>query len=469
MLDSEQIIINQARKIDSIIDYNTVVALLGTPPSLDPRPNFVNLHELRMHVARVLKKLPCPQSAVNGWSGAVMSPPMYALIDGTPFNFNIAPATDVPYFPPIYEADGITLIPYKREQTLSITANFKRAKNYNDTWTNIFRAVYDTHDAHVHDAFKVAPTTVSATVGWNSTMSLNNIFDQLMTPYGKPTPDAMRQNNLNFLAPYNPQDPPEILFKRCTDCQEIAIIAKVPYTAEQLLMNVINLLQRCGIYTRDLEDWDQKPDADKTWILIRPFIQAAYQRQLQLGQTTAVMSGYASKNRYAGLMTDKEISGDNTVETIAGTINTHMANLSAQTAASIEANAAQFNVLIQQLAAHGTHLQQQQQAMMQQMALLTMAPQQQRAPARTAQATIPKVIPQAIPNALVPQYPPIMQQQHQYQQNYQQPRGGRYEGQASARGGYNGRGRNGGYGRGAVDVDMADTITYPCCMLEEIR
>ena len=75
-----------------------------------------------------------------------------------------------------------------------------------------------------------------------------------MLTYGKPTPDAMRQNNLNFLTPYNPQETPEILFKQCRDCQEIAIIAKVPYTKEQLLMNVVYLLHQCGLYTRDLED-----------------------------------------------------------------------------------------------------------------------------------------------------------------------------------------------------------------------
>ena len=98
-----------------------------------------------------------------------------------------------------------------------------------------------------------------------------------MSTYRKPTLDAMRQNNLNFLAPYNPQEPPAILFKCCTDCQEIAIIAKVPYTPEQLLMNVVDLLHRCSLYTRDLEDWDHCVDADKTWMHIRPFIQEAYQ------------------------------------------------------------------------------------------------------------------------------------------------------------------------------------------------
>ena len=101
---------------------------------------------------------------------------MYALINGTPFDFNIAPATDVADFPPVYAVDGITIIPYKRKQTFSINAKFKRAKNYNNTWNNIFRAVYDTLDLHFHDAFKVAPATAPGTVWWNSTMTLNDIF-----------------------------------------------------------------------------------------------------------------------------------------------------------------------------------------------------------------------------------------------------------------------------------------------------
>jgi hypothetical protein len=78
-----------------------------------------------------------------------------------------------------------------------------------------------------------------------------------MVTYGKPYPYTMHQNNPNFLAPYNPQDPPELLFKKCEDSQEIAIIPKVPYTNKQLLINVINLLTHCGIYMRDMEDWDR--------------------------------------------------------------------------------------------------------------------------------------------------------------------------------------------------------------------
>jgi hypothetical protein len=184
----------------------------------------------------------------------------------------------------------------------------------------------------------------------------------------------MHQNNLNFLAACNLQEPLKLLFKRCTNCQEVGIIAKVPYTNKQLLMNVINLLMRCGMYTHNKEDWDRKPNANKTWIYLRPFIQKAYQQRLQMGTMMAAQGRYVTNNQFAGLAANDEISDNGTAETIAGmiadTITSHMAFLSAQTAASLETNASQINASLQQLAANNNQLHQQQQIMMQQMAML---------------------------------------------------------------------------------------------------
>ena len=84
--------------MDATITYDTDVGLLANPPSLGSRLNFFNLHELRLHYALALKKVLCPQSAVNGWSGAVLSPAMYALIKTRPFNWSIA-TTPIPEFP----------------------------------------------------------------------------------------------------------------------------------------------------------------------------------------------------------------------------------------------------------------------------------------------------------------------------------------------------------------------------------
>jgi hypothetical protein len=114
-------------------------------------------------------------------------------------------------------------------------------------------------------------------------------------------------------------------------------------------MNVIELLTRCRLYQRDLEDWERKPDAEKTWLNLRPFIQEAYQRHLASGQMTTSQGGYTSPNCFVAFAnaTDKEVSEDDTAETITTTINSHMANLSAQTAASFDANATQINASLQ--------------------------------------------------------------------------------------------------------------------------
>jgi hypothetical protein len=72
-------------------------------------------------------------------------------------------------------------------------------------------------------------------------------------------------------------------------------------------------------------------------------------------------------------MEDDEFSDNDMAETIAGTINSHMANLSMQTTASIKASATQINApLLQlQLAGNNNQLNLQQQAILQQMAMLS--------------------------------------------------------------------------------------------------
>jgi hypothetical protein len=163
-----------------------------------------------------------------------------------------------------------------------------------------------------------------------------------------------------------------------TDCKEIAIVAKVPYTNEQLLMNVVDLFMRSGAYARNMDDWEQKPTANQTYFNLRPFIQATYQCRLASGVITATASGYATNDQFAGLTAEDDIddmSDAGTTETIVNTINTHMANLSAsvltQTTASNKANAAQLKTSMQQIATNETQRNREHALMMQQFAMIS--------------------------------------------------------------------------------------------------
>jgi hypothetical protein len=244
-----------------------------------------------------------------------------------------------------------------------------------DTGVNVYRACFNILDSHVSNAYKTAPAGSPHTVGWNSTMLPNKIFDQLMLTYGKPTPNAVRQNNVMFFSAYNPQDPPKLLFKRITDCQEVAITAKVPYTTEQLLMNVVNLFTRAGIYARDMDDWERKPPNEQTYYNLRPLIQAAYQCHLASGVIAATASGYASNNQFAGLTANDKASDDGTAKTIVESINSDMANLTVsvltQSNASNNTNTAIFNASMQQMAANEAQRNNEHARMIQQFAMMT--------------------------------------------------------------------------------------------------
>jgi hypothetical protein len=115
--------------MNTTISYDTIVGLLANLPSLDPHPNFFNLRALRTHFARALKKVPCPQSSVNGWAGAVIAPAMYALIDNLVFHWNIS-TTPVPEFPVRYTVTNDrsqgALIPYTHEEILTIPTKHTR-------------------------------------------------------------------------------------------------------------------------------------------------------------------------------------------------------------------------------------------------------------------------------------------------------------------------------------------------------
>jgi hypothetical protein len=112
---------------------------------------------------------------------------------------------------PLYQAQPTIT----RAAQATIDAQFKRAKNFYDSYFNIRRAVFNILDDNIDDAFSNNP----ALVGWNQSMEPREMFDQITATYGKPTPAALLQNDTLFRSMYSPNDAPEVLFRRIEDCQ----------------------------------------------------------------------------------------------------------------------------------------------------------------------------------------------------------------------------------------------------------
>jgi hypothetical protein len=184
--------------MDSLITYDEAAEFLKNPPSLSP-PGFANMRALRKHMVKALKQLLCPQSAVHGWTGMVLSPMVYALLEPTPFAIPGNPGPVAVY------NQFSTPAMIKTGDNL-----FKRLMNEHQSYENIRRACFRMLDTNIADQFKVS--NVPTLIRWNQSMPIINILDQLDGSYGKPDTITLLQNDTLFHSACNPKDAPESLF-----------------------------------------------------------------------------------------------------------------------------------------------------------------------------------------------------------------------------------------------------------------
>ena len=320
--------------MDATISTDEVTAAIGHLPSLDPRPNAVNIRALRVHIERALQLLPCPQSVHHGWKGLAMSRAMYALLvtGGAAFRAPTNPGPAAVYT----RADPTDVSPLTRTEQATVDATFARQKHYFTSYTNINRVVYAALRTGVNEAFQVS--NIAGVAGWPAGMDIREMLDQLSSTYGLPTPAALEANDNEFRRPYSAADAPEVLFRRIKNCAEIAIIGGNPYTDRQIVMNTIRLLLTTGLYIRMFEEWDRLPLADQTWIELRRMIQESFQRRLNATAPTAGGHGYAPayNNAFGALQDDNEEDDESIATTVATQVAalTYQSQLTASTAAT---------------------------------------------------------------------------------------------------------------------------------------
>jgi hypothetical protein len=176
------------------------------------------------------------------------------------------------------------------------------------------------------------------------------------------------QNNVMFRKPMAPMDSPKMLFYRIEQCQEIQRIRKLPYSDEQIIANVVQILIQANIFPlKEFNTWEAM--TPKTYSALKTFIHKAYSRCL----TVMVLCSTSGQNRYthqriynileAGIDEDNDnITVTTITQTAAVTSATGITTPSSSTAISAEVAAA-----INQLSAN-------QDAIMSQMAAMSFVP-----------------------------------------------------------------------------------------------
>jgi hypothetical protein len=175
-----------------------------------------------------------------------MDPVTYQLLKGTAFVVPINP-------------DPTAVYPQSAAQTMTkmINAIFLRKKNYFLSYKNIARVCFRMFDTNIGAQLKVSNTP--ALMGWNSTMSIIDILNQLQDLYGKPTMMTNFQSNIMFSNHISPTDSPKMLFYRIEQRQEI----KLPYSDEQIIANAVRILIQANIFPlKEFNAWEKNDPQD---------------------------------------------------------------------------------------------------------------------------------------------------------------------------------------------------------------
>jgi hypothetical protein len=345
-----------------------------------------------------------------------MDPALYILLKANPFVIPVSPGPTAIY------PQFVTPVQMKM-----INKVYARNKNYYLSLMNINRACFCMLNETVPDRYKVSNNP--NLTGWNASMSICTILDQLMANYSMPDAMVLFNNNTLFQNPCPPTEAPKILFYCTEQCQEIQTIGQDPYSSTHIINIVVHLLMQSGIVPiKEFKTWAAMPN--KTYPGLETFIHKAYMQRLTPISlcNTAGSLGYVGSNQNTFNIINLLATGDNTDIKDATTIT--QTEAAANTGSTFAASAAsttfpeEVTATIQQLAAN-------QMSMMQQFAAFSVNP-------HTAQCNNLHVLP--VYNIHVP-----VQQAGGFQQQpgrFQQGCGGRCGGSRS-QGGGQGRGRGG--------------------------
>jgi hypothetical protein len=169
--------------MDELIPYNEIMDRLKNPPSLDSRPTFFRLRIFRQHIIDAVKQLPHPAYPQHGWTGMILQPAMFALVSLVPFVPQMNPGL-IAIYPLAY-------VPTARVK--AIDAQFKLDKNIYKTYINIQRDVYKILTDNLRLEYQSSNTP--RLMGWNQSMSIQEIFAQLVSSFGKLDAQAVLSND----------------------------------------------------------------------------------------------------------------------------------------------------------------------------------------------------------------------------------------------------------------------------------
>jgi hypothetical protein len=132
-----------------------------------------------------MKQIPHPGYPQHGWAGMVLQPAIFSLINAVPFVPPPNPGL-IAVYPPFALTPAIKMI----------NNQFKIDKNMFKTYTNIHQEFYNILMDNILPQYQASNSP--GLTGWDTSMSIIDIFTQLDTTFEKPDAQAVLANNTMY-------------------------------------------------------------------------------------------------------------------------------------------------------------------------------------------------------------------------------------------------------------------------------
>eukprot|EP00978_Attheya_sp_CCMP212_P014573 scaffold37188_cov29-Attheya_sp.AAC.7 len=225
------------------------------------------------------------------------------------------------------------------EEQPFVNDRYKRNQRIYEKYGNTDKVLKKQIETTVEAAF--ISTLRHELTGFNQVTALQMIT-HLYATYGDIDEVDIKDNKVAMMKAYDPEKPLTTLISQLEEGRDFAHIGLQPISENVMVTKGITLLSNTAVFNEDIKEWWRKPEAEKTWSLLKTHFQRAH-KERRKATTTAGQGGYsATVNSIYGMPTNEEQAAQQdlqeraakSLETISNGLSTHQDSISELTQAN---------------------------------------------------------------------------------------------------------------------------------------
>lgn len=247
-------------------------------------PDYTSLKKLRSEVKANASAIHSTLGGgANGHLGLVVTPVAYARVSGTP------------WVQPAHPGD-IAVVPPGTSSHVAAHLRDTHAKHLHHF--NLADSVTKIISAQIKNA--IDEDYIAAEINDNSGQFINSIPDtisNLFSEYGSIKPEYIDEKMTAFKSKhYDPAIPLASTFKKLEDIVDLGDAAGIPYTVQQQISIMLEILKKTGRFAKYITTWNATVAADKTWPRFKLHFTAARKEMKDNGELDNVANNQFQAN-----------------------------------------------------------------------------------------------------------------------------------------------------------------------------